>query len=193
MSISPEIAAAPKITRAIGMPDASVFFDPQNTAAISSSLPNFNARAAVREMVSARKRTTAAPTPVCTRTTSPKFVHKPRATESENAENTISKITILSNMLTYFLNGSKYFARTPRSACPTKNGRKSSVKRSKIVCESGSGSPVVCAKIPMSSGVRKIPSRLEIDALKIAAGMLPRAAAVIATDDEIVDGSAPRK
>ena len=37
-----------------------------------------------------------------------------------------------------------------------------------------------------------MPSRLETLALKIAAGTLPLASTVIATEDEMVDGSAQR-
>ena len=42
--ISPMPGCVPKINRAIGTPDASVFFDPQNIAAIRSSRENPSAR-----------------------------------------------------------------------------------------------------------------------------------------------------
>ncbi len=42
------------------------------------------------------------------------------------------------------------------------------------------------------SGVRKMPSRLENEASKMAPGTLPLAMAVMATLEEMVDGSAQR-
>ena len=67
------------------------------------------------------------------------------------------------------------------------------MKRFRNVSPSGSVALCVDAKSPASSGVRKMPRMLESDALKMAAGTFPRATAVIATEEEIVDGIAPRK
>ena len=55
-----------------------------------------------------------------------------------------------------------------------------------------SSPPALPAATLTMSGVRKTPSRLESVALKIAAATLPRAIPVIATDEEIVEGSAQR-
>ena len=52
-------------------------------------------------------------------------------------------------------------------------------------CASGSSSPT-------SSGVITMPSRVDADALQMAAGMLPRAMAVNAMADCTVAGSTPR-
>jgi hypothetical protein len=60
------------------------------------------------------------------------------------------------------------------------------------VWPSGGACPVVCATRLTKAGVTTTPNRLDSVALKIAAGTLPRAMAVIATDDEIVEGKAQR-
>jgi hypothetical protein len=52
--------------------------------------------------------------------------------------------------------------------------------------------PCVSAIRLTSSGVMPMPIRLDSVALKIAAGTLPRAMPVIATDEVIVDGSTHR-
>jgi len=44
----------------------------------------------------------------------------------------------------------------------------------------------------MMAGVRTMPSRLDRVALKMAAGTLPRATPVMATEEEMVDGRAQR-
>ena len=48
-------------------------------------------------------------------------------------------------------------------------------------------------KSPIQSGVIKTPRRLDTLALKIAAGIFPRAIDTITTDDDTVDGSVARK
>lgn len=62
----------------------------------------------------------------------------------------------------------------------------------RTVSSSGRPSPWLCAIRLTSSGVMPVPNRLERVALKIAAGTLPRAMPVIATDDEMVPGSTQR-
>ncbi|OQB90129.1 MAG: hypothetical protein BWX86_02297 [Verrucomicrobia bacterium ADurb.Bin122] len=52
--------------------------------------------------------------------------------------------------------------------------------------------PLVRIAHAIHSGVRNTPSTLESVALKSAPGTLPRAAAVNATDDDTVEGSAHR-
>src|SRR4051812_3747878 len=53
--------------------------------------------------------------------------------------------------------------------------------------------PWVFKTQPIQSGVRNTPMRLDRVALKTAAGTLPRAAEVIATDDDTVEGRAHKK
>lgn len=60
------------------------------------------------------------------------------------------------------------------------------------VSSRGSWWPCVSAIKLTSNGVMPMPIRLDKVALKIAAGTLPRAMPVIATDEVIVDGSTQR-
>ena len=104
-TIIPICGAVPKISFAIGTPPASVFFEPQKTVAISSSLLNPSARAAIVVPVSATASRIAAPANVSSSISGPCFVQSPSWTESANDENTSSRMTALSKPLMYFLYG----------------------------------------------------------------------------------------
>ena len=77
----------------MGMPEARVFFEPQNTATISSWVSKPKARETLRVNHSMGKRKTAAPSRACASSTGPCLDHRPSATESLNAAQTISTIT----------------------------------------------------------------------------------------------------
>src|SRR6478609_10531037 len=73
------------------------------------------------------------------------------------------------------------------------SGKTSHSSRSKITLAIGSACPVAPSTTLSQSGVSSTPSKLERVALNTAAGTLPLAAAVSATDDETVDGKAHKK
>lgn len=75
---------------------------------------------------------------------------------------------------------------------PAARGTTNSRRMPSTVSMKGSARPSAWAKKPTISGVSTMPSRLDRVALKIAAGTLPRASPVSATDDEMVDGNAHR-
>src|SRR6185436_19298632 len=79
------------------------------------------------------------------------------------------------------------------SACPIASGSTSQRRRSRITGPSGWVWPLDFKTNAIQSGVRKTPIRLESVALKTAPATLPPAVAVIATEDETVEGSAQRK
>src|SRR5688572_24842590 len=76
---------------------------------------------------------------------------------------------------------------------PTARGNTSHCNKSTITGMIGCDSPVVFITQATHSGVSTIPIKLESVALKTAPATLPRAVAVIATEDETVEGSAHRK
>jgi len=78
-----------------------------------------------------------------------------------------------------------------RATCPSTKGRSKSVAMLSMACPSDSP-PVAPPSMasPMMAGVSTMPSRLDSVALNIAAGTLPLAMAVMATDEEMVDGKA---
>src|SRR4051812_16953780 len=80
-----------------------------------------------------------------------------------------------------------------RAAWPTSSGSTSHSTRPSTTEPNGSACPEVPSTTLSQSGVSTTPSKLDKVALKTAAATLPRAAAVSATDEDTVDGSAHRK
>ena len=97
--IRPRPGLAPKIKAAIGAPAARDFLLAQNTAAISSAVLNFKARAV--RVVSHRMMASkiALPTRALKITEVPCCCHIPETIELQNAAYTSSKITTLSQIL----------------------------------------------------------------------------------------------
>ncbi len=82
--ITPRLGDDPKIRCAIGTPEASVFFDPQKTAAVRSSAGNRSRRQARLTPPSITVRIAAEPTIAVTTTPVPCLVQTPCCTESQN-------------------------------------------------------------------------------------------------------------
>src|SRR6187431_2038215 len=80
-----------------------------------------------------------------------------------------------------------------RSNWPMNSGSTSHCRRSKMTLVMGKARPAAPSTRPSQSGVSSTPSRLESVALNTAAGTLPLAVAVRATEEETVDGNAHRK
>ena len=83
----------------MGTPEAMVFFEPQKTAAISSSTGNANLLTNQVDNPSTRARISAAPKNASASTPKPLFRHYPDATESQNAVYTKIRITQRSRRL----------------------------------------------------------------------------------------------
>ena len=91
--------------------------------------------------------------------------------------------------------GLYFFNHSPiqgRASCPRANGNTNQRNRSNITGPSASACPVVCNTTPIHSGVSTTPSKLDNVALNTAPPILPRAAAVKATDEDTVEGKAQR-
>mgnify|MGYP001087286722 CR=1 FL=1 len=80
-----------------------------------------------------------------------------------------------------------------RESCPAANGSSKVSATSPIAGRIGNGSPLTAATIAIKLGVIAMPMIPESEASNTAAGTLPRAMLVIATDEEIVDDKAHRK
>ena len=81
---------------------------------------------------------------------------------------------------------------TGRSNWPSTNGSSSCSATPSSALPTDRSAPDAWITKLISSGVAIMPIRPEMVALKMAAGTLPLAIAVIATDDDTVDGSAHR-
>src|SRR3546814_15996326 len=96
--IRPSVPPLPKISAAIGAPAARLFFEPQNTAAISSSTSNFSLVATNEVIV----RITASSAPVSSAVISsgaaPNRVQTPATGASQNELKTITTNTVRSKI-----------------------------------------------------------------------------------------------
>ena len=79
-----------------------------------------------------------------------------------------------------------------RNNCPTMNGSSSWTTISRICRGETVAAPVVCISSVTSTGVTKMPSMFDAEALTTAAATLPRAIEVNAMEDCTVDGSRHR-
>jgi len=133
-----------------------------------------------------------APMNACSSKSGPWRVHKPSATESLKADHTSNTITTRSNTLVMGLIRASVPISSGRSRCPATKGNTSIVDTLSMVCARSISTP--CPRITKltSSGVSTTPNRVDKVALSTAAATLPRASAVIATDDDTVDGNAAR-
>src|SRR6266581_9772336 len=181
---------APKISCAIGTPDASVFFDPQKIAATLSSRENPSALAAadVNPITSANRAAHMnATSPTCH---APGPPQTPCLNDSQKDVYTSSRIVPRSTRPILAL---CRLAHAPSHGCspwPTASGRTSQHTKSSMTGPSDIAWPLVVRTSATHIGVRNVPMRLDNVALNTAPATFPRAAAVSATDDDTVDGSA---
>src|SRR5687767_9483482 len=114
------------------------------------------------------------------------------ANDSEKEVYTISRIMLWSNNRNFCLWVS---AKVPQNRCskrPSATGISTCMVSFKKMSV-GSKSGFSFRKKLIQKGVSSMPSKLEMLALKIAAGKFPPATETITTDDETVDGKAARK
>ena len=181
-------------SRAIGTPEASVFLLPQKTATISSSTAKPRRRASQRVKASIGNRNNAAPASTRASRPRPWRAHRPSATASLNEHQTSIRITPRS---THWVTGLMRLNHSPtkrRATWPSTKGSSSMRATLSMVSPSGMAppsTPVWNIRLA-SNGVSTTPSRVDRLALSTAAATSPLASAVIATEDETVEGSTAR-
>src|SRR5690606_28467831 len=142
------------------------------------------------------KRKSAAPMKVCNSTTHPCWLHKPPCTASLKEDHTRTRMTLRSKIDVNFLYRANQRPHQRRMNWPSAKGSKSScatfsmVPPRSIVPASPPGPPIIR---PTSKGVRNTPSKVDKVALSTAPATLPRAMAVMATEEDTVEGSTARK
>src|SRR5690606_38926492 len=114
--------------------------------------------------------------------------HRPSLTDSEKAVYTTSRIEPWSTYLSRLLWRNTQAPIHGRNSCPSTNGSNSCSMILPTASNETGALALATTTTPTSSGVRKMPSRLEAEALHTAAGTLPRAIEVNAIADCTVAG-----
>lgn len=179
---------------AIGAPLARLFWLAQKTAQIWSPRVKPRFCAANRTAIVAIANKTATPIPIRIISNADVARQTCAILALQNAAKTIEIITARSINRMILLCFSIKLRKIGRKICPKAKGNNKVLPIAKTAGISGIfGRSLEVTTIETNNGVINIPIMFEIVALKTAAGTLPLAIAVKATDDDIVEGKAQRK